>query len=258
MIIKNYVILKVINNISKKDRMKQFIFLFIFIFFILWILNRYLFRYIDYFENQSDRKWVVLLTTCVAPAVYGNGKIDEQKRNKEINERKELYSKQIQRWLNETPYSIYVVESSGYDFPDIQHDRLKIISFQLNEKLPSSSQYEARSILHALDEMKEEDDIDYVLKVTGRYFLPGIEKSLKNISSDKNSFLQIHRKEGWQNSEYFGLSKDNLYQLAEETKDIGLMEKILFDFTKDKQIEHIGPFSNNIARGGDGIVLKDL
>lgn len=238
------------------------IFLWIlFIYIFLWLVDKKVFGQKKENFKNSLNKYVVLLTTCVAPAVYGNGKVDKAKRDREINERKELYSKQIKRWLDETPFYIYVVESSGYDFSDIKHDRLKVITFKLSEKLPSSSQYESRSILHALDEMKDDEEYqecDFIFKVTGRYFLPNIQESLKNISNDKDAILQVHRKDGWQNSEYFGLLKDDMYELAEQTKDIGLMEKKLFDFTKNKKIEHIGPFSNDVARGGDGLVLKDL
>jgi hypothetical protein len=78
-------------------------------------------------------------------------------------------------------------------------------NFKFDKELPSSSQYETHSILYALNAIKDTDfykKCSHILKVTGRYFLKDIEQHL--YSEDKDLYLQKHRIDTWQNSEYFG------------------------------------------------------
>lgn len=240
-----------------KPILSQLLIIFI-ILFIFYLIHSYLEQYKENYENK-ERKWVILLTTCISPAVYG---MTEEEKKIDTEKRKNLYEKQIKKWLEYTSYPIYVVESSGYDFPNIEKkdNRLKIFTHTNPTSLPSSSQYEARSILYALENMNDVHDEDYILKVTGRYFLPNIENSLKNTSKDKDIFLQIHRnkKDKFQNSEYFGMKKKDMKDFSESVKDIGLMEEILFTYTNDKPFETLGPFDNDVARGGDKLVIDKL
>ena len=90
-------------------------------------------------------KWVVLLTMAISNSF--NTITDTEYRKK-------LYIYQIMQWLNNTNFIIVVIESSGYNFPEIENERLHKISFKLTEKLSSTSQYEANSILYALDIIK--------------------------------------------------------------------------------------------------------
>lgn len=199
-------------------------------------------------------KWFVLLTTCV-------NNFDE----KEISYRKTLYRKSILKWLNETNLHIVVVESSGWEFPYIDsHPRLHIITFNIAEKLSSSTKYEAISIHHALNELKElkpsfYTDCTHILKVTGRYFLEDISNKLENLDSDIDLYLQIHRDNNiqWQNSEYYGINKNLFIEFIESVKE-KLMENALYDFTLDHSYKTIGPFPNNIPRGGDKLIITNL
>jgi hypothetical protein len=240
-----------------KPILSQLLIVFV-ILFIFYFIHSYLERYKETYENK-ERKWVILLTTCISPSVY---RINEEEKSIETEKRKKIYETQIRKWLDNTSYPIYVVESSGYDFPDIEKkdNRLKIFTHTISTSLPSSSQCEARSILYALENMNDVDDEDYILKVTGRYFLPNIENSLKNTSKDKDIFLQIHRniKEKSQNSEYFGMKKKDMKDFSECVKDIGLMEKKLFTYTNDKRFETLGPFDNDVSRGGDKLIIQKL
>lgn len=192
-------------------------------------------------------KWIVLLTTAVN--LYDS------------EYRKDLYNQQINRWLNETNYEIVVVESTGYDFP-IEHERLHKIIFTITEDLPTSTHYEATSILHALQKIKREnyyENCSHILKVTGRYFLENIENTLKKYEPGLDLYLQKHFSDDWQNCEYYGIRKD-LFALfvSPIIYDNKLMENSLSDFTKNKRICRIGPFLNNIRRGGDKRLYEDL
>jgi hypothetical protein len=199
-------------------------------------------------------KWIVLLTTAVSNS--SNTITDTEYRKK-------LYLTQITKWLNETNFTIVVVESSGYDFPEISNDRLHKISFIINKKLPSSSQYEAISILYAINYIKDCDffkNCTHILKVTGRYFLNNIEEHLNSKPQDMNLYLQKHRNNNirWQNSEYYGIQKDLLPIFINNVVSSGLMEHALWNFSINKNGCHIGYFKNNIIRGGDKLLIENL
>ena len=205
-------------------------------------------KYSNNYDNYDNKnKWIILLTTAV--------------NNDE--ERKQIYINAINKWLDNTSFDIFIVESSDYKFDEIKNDRLYVHTFNFNEKLSSSSQYEARSILNILNNIKNNDKYNestHILKVTGRYYLDNIEEIVNNLENDKDLYLQIHRKNDnkWQNSEYFGIRKDLLEELANTIKDDGLFEKKLYDFSLDKDYIQFGPFKNDVRRGGDNLLLSDL
>ena len=53
------------------------------------------------------------------------------------------------------------------------------------------------------------------------------------MENNKDLYLQIHRNNDrkWQNSEYLGIRKDLLEQLANTIKDDGLFEHKLYEFS---------------------------
>ena len=177
-------------------RNKYLFILFASIFFIigLFLLFSYTNIY-EYFNDNDDfdnntiddasdkHKWIVLLTTCVSPSVYGD--ISEEVKNK----RKENYEKSIRSWITKTKMPIFVVESSGYNFENLQNEfsytnRLFVYTFESKEKFTNSSIAEYKSLVYALKKMKETDEYKnckYILKVTGKYFFGNIEKYLQNV-----------------------------------------------------------------------------
>jgi hypothetical protein len=129
--------------------------------------------------EQNTNKWVVLLTMAINP--NGSGDVNE------ILYRKKLYTKQINRWLNETDYEIFVTESTGGNIVGLSHERLHIINFNLiNElgKTSSTSIYESHSMIKFIEYFKKSkyyNNTTHILKVTGRYFLPGIQNQLNDL-----------------------------------------------------------------------------
>jgi len=106
-------------------------------------------------------------------------------------ERLKIYLKSISQWIN-TSFKIIVVENSGYTFPEFeQSNRFEVISF--NEKtLPEASYLignnskgasELFSINYSLKHSKILTPGDFIIKITGRYFIPKIEKCLDRIES---------------------------------------------------------------------------
>ena len=104
-------------------------------------------------------------------------------------ERLNVYIKSISQWIN-TPFKIIVVENSGYTFPQFeQSDRFEVISFNESE-LPeanylkgnnSKGASELFSIHYSLKNSKILAHGDFIIKITGRYFIPNF--SLPRIES---------------------------------------------------------------------------
>ena len=188
-------------------------------------------------------RWIILLTTSVSNC---------SNTIKDTKYRINLYTLQILKWLEKTNFIIVVIESSGYNFPHINHERLYKFTFIFKRPLNSSSQYEANSILYVLNEIKDTkyyNECTHILKVTGRYFLDGIENHLNSKPQDKDLYLQKHRDNNimWQNSEYYGIRKQLFNNFLVSVKEIGLMEHKLWDFSINKSGCHIGYFKNNIS-----------
>ena len=136
-------------------------------------------------------KWIIILTTCV-----------EHMNENSINKpRLDLYLKQLKLWLQNTTFTIYLVESSnnGRCFLPLKEkypNRLNIVTFNQKKLYPNwsgSSLLEAASIKHVMDKLiKNEKDCTHVLKVTGRYFLSDIESKLSNVTQDDCILKQKH------------------------------------------------------------------
>lgn len=127
----------------------------------------------------------------------------------------------------------------------------------------SSSQSEARSILalYKIYRLRMER-YEYILKVTGRYFLPNIRWHLRFLSKTPSYdlLLQTHRNDQirWQNSEYYVIRRTLLEPFLRMVYIEGLMEHKLYEFSNTKHYRSIGPFRNTVPRGGDKLVIAWL
>jgi len=121
-------------------------------------------------------------------------------------ERLELYLKSIKQWLEKTTFKICVVENSGYTFPELDDcvqkygSRFEIITFD-ECALPYELQHlmynvskgasEMHSINYAYEHTKFKQDVNFVIKITGRYFVPLFYEYLNGIDI-KNRTRNIH------------------------------------------------------------------
>ncbi len=193
-------------------------------------------------------KWCVLLTSCV--------------RSKDINDRrKEYYLRAINDWLNKTNLDIFIVESSNYTFPEFNNTRLRICSFNL-ENEPSSSQYEAKSILYAIEYFKS-DFLNYthILKVTARYYIE-IEHILPTINEDMEIILQscVNHIINWNNSEFYGFKIGTEQIFLNNIINTGFMEHTIYEYSKYAKSCRLEPIENiyNVERGGDKLIINPL
>ena len=130
----------------------------------------------------------IILTTTV----YPQDKCYLYQKNHE--ERLQNYLKSIKQWIN-SPFKITVVENSGYTFPEFEQclydvNRFEIITF--NESILHEAKYlignnskgasELFSINYSIKHSKILTPGDFIIKVTGRYFIPEFEKCLLNLN----------------------------------------------------------------------------
>jgi hypothetical protein len=110
------------------------------------------------------------------------------------HERINVYIKSVLKWLNESNVNIILVENSGYDFSELYvekelyKNRFEIISY--NELELDESQYlinniskgdsEIFAINYAFNNSQLIKEINpiFIIKITGRYFIPELENYL--------------------------------------------------------------------------------
>jgi hypothetical protein len=123
-------------------------------------------------------------------------------------ERLECYLKSIKQWLEKTTFKICVVENSGYKYEELDEysklysDRFEIITFneldnppELQHLVynPSKGASEMFSIIYAYKNTKFIDAVNFIVKITGRYFIPSFEQFLTEKNVVKNCFgIGIH------------------------------------------------------------------
>jgi len=202
-------------------------------------------------------KWAILLTTC-----WRSQRPDDPKRA--------YYIKAINDWLTKTDYPIYVVESSGRGFPEFAGTRLRVCVCDLiyNKANPdtdfaSSSQYEARSILTAMNQYADEfRAYTHIMKITGRYFV-NLHHVLPTLV-DADIILQHRFNNGlrWNNSEVFGfrvgVEQEFLHMI--DPPALGYMETAIYNYAQTHKNGRLPPLPNlnRAARGGDGQVVDPL
>jgi len=112
--------------------------------------------------------------------------------NKE--ERLQLYIKSVLQWLNDTNFNIVLVENSGYSFEELESEkkkyseRFEIISYKEDQLTQASylkndiskGNSELFSLYYAYHNSKIISNSIFVIKVTGRFFIPGLEEYLSN------------------------------------------------------------------------------
>jgi hypothetical protein len=121
-------------------------------------------------------------------------------------ERINTYTKSIKKWLYETSLPIIVVENSGYEFSELEFEkemfkeRFELVLFNENELKEASylkdnyskGTHEVFSIYYAKRQSKliAQSECNFIIKVTGRFFIPDFEKYLKNYDLSKIKALR--------------------------------------------------------------------
>jgi len=110
------------------------------------------------------------------------------------------YTKSVTQWLEKTTFKIVVVENTGYSFPEWNYlnetykDRFEIIHFKENELPEANYLYnniskgasEIFAIEYAYLHSKWISKDTFLIKITGRFFIPNLESFL--VTKDLNSY----------------------------------------------------------------------
>jgi len=144
-------------------------------------------------------KICILLTTTVnTHDINFNGQQNPKVR---LNQ----YVSKINKWINNTNLNIVVVENSGYKFselPNNNHRFEKIIfdysKIPLEDKLylnnmKAKGQHEAYAIKYAYNNSKLLKAADYIIKISGRFFMPDFEKIILEKLTEETLFIRQNK-----------------------------------------------------------------
>jgi hypothetical protein len=165
----------------------------------------------------NDKVCIILTCTVI---VGDNIRMLAQK---DKDERKYTYISSIKKWLENTQFKIIVVDNSGYSFPELDDylirykNRFEIISY-LEDNLPendyntlkndpSKGTHEIYAINYAYDNSNLIKDCEFIIKITGRYYIPNFIKYLKYPFDDFVHQNNIERKD-IQRCEVIGCKKE--------------------------------------------------
>jgi len=110
------------------------------------------------------------------------------------NERAAVYIKKIKQWLYESNFKIVVVENTGYTFDELNKEkekfkhRFEVISY-IESELESAlflkgNPYKGASEIFAIQYAYKMSQLcqiaDFIIKITGRFFIPEFEMYLKD------------------------------------------------------------------------------
>lgn len=195
-------------------------------------------------------------------------------------ERIDSYLKSIKNWLYKTNLSIIIVENSGYNFEELNNEkeiykhRMEIISFEENkldetkylEKNDSKGASEMFSIQYAFFNSKLINPNYFIIKITGRYFIPEFEEYLQNFDLLKYDCLIQNRSHFWKRCEIVGSHYTkfffifNIYLLNQDLQYDGYVEEIYHQRTSlFKNIIECKIFPiEETQRGGINLTFNNL
>ena len=122
---------------------------------------------------------------------------------KDKSERIQNYLKTTLRWLNETNFNIVLVDNSGYTFEELENekilfkDRFEVITFveknlkEANYLLNNNSKGDSElfAINYAFENSKISKKSNFIIKITGRFYIPEFEDFLRNYELDSYDCL---------------------------------------------------------------------
>ena len=164
---------------------------------IFYFINNQISHY-EKFINKKDNIVIILTSTVNVQNKSFLFQTDKEERLKQ-------YLKTIKRWLYETDLKIVLVENSGYKYYELNDElkrfknRFEIITY--NEADEPSAKYlknirskgasELFSINYANDKSLLLNNATFIIKITGRYFIPELEEYLSNFDlSEYDGLIQ--------------------------------------------------------------------
>ena len=173
-----------------------------------------------------------IVLTCT---VYPRNNISWLKQ-RDPQERINMYIEIIKLWMENTNLNLTIIENSGYQFQELKDKylennkhRLEFITFTYKDipeeyrKFLESKEAKGHHELYALNYAYNNsyliDETSYIIKITGRYFIPELEDILKirldNIFNQYNIVLQNTKWRGHHRCEILGCHNNYFNKLFE-------------------------------------------
>jgi len=155
--------------------------------------------------KKNKLNTITIILTCTVNVNLNKSCVYQKNKDERI----QVYLKKIHLWLDKTNFNIIVVENSGYLFDElkieqnIHNNRFEIITFD-EKPLPeamylknndSKGASEVFSILYAFNNSRLIHNSIFIIKITGRYFIPELEEYLKLHDLNKYDCLTQHDKD---------------------------------------------------------------
>ena len=231
----------------------------------------------NYFQNNNTQpkynnsKNITILLTCT---VIIDNNINNLKL-KTKNKRLEIYLKSIKEWLYNTNFKIVVVDNSNYKFDElsdlkniykdkfeiISFDEKKIISFDNIINSNSKGDHELLAINYANQNSKLINNSDFIIKITGRYFIPGFEKFINSINLYDYDYIKQFN---FINCEILGSSRkkfNNLFYIQNKKEneyiELEYLKRVMLDDINKVIIMPIFKIAPTL-QGGSGMYKKYL
>lgn len=189
---------------------------------------------------------IVILLTCTVNTQPHISWLEQR----DSNERLTMYLNIIIKWLTETKLQIVVIENSGINlknelinkFPDFNVnkylDRFESITYEYNNMSTEDKQFldsheakghhELYAINYAHTNSKLINKCNYIIKITGRYFITNLENILEDKlnQNEKINFIRQSLKwRGWNRCEVLGCHLDNFNELFNYPSNNDMVEE---------------------------------
>lgn len=149
-----------------------------------------------------DEKNIVLILTTTVNINRNKSGLFQRERESRIA----TYIKSVKNWLEKSKFNIIIIENSGYNFKeefkefiDNYSERFEIISFNENKikeaKYLRFDKSKGTSELYAINYAFYNSQLIkkllpiFIIKITGRYFIPELEEYLKEFNLDEYNCL---------------------------------------------------------------------
>jgi hypothetical protein len=157
------------------------------------------------------------------------------------NEHKiQMYNKIIQMWLEKSSFEIFTVDSSGF-FKESNHPRWHTFSFDQGEKGKKCYSILEIEALEKAEKFFDFSNFDFVIKLTGKYFLPDLQNISKSFDRSADLIFQ-KRHSFWvrfQNSECFAFKPNHSKFFKEYFQKS--FERTLYNLSKHKKVFRMPP-----------------
>ena len=140
------------------------------------------------------------------------------------NERAQVYTKKIKQWLYQSNFKIVVVENTGYTFEELNEEKEKFknrfevisyVEYEVEEAdflkgIPYKGASEIFAIEYAYNTSSLCKDADFIIKITGRFFIPSFEEYLKQFDLNQYDVITQYKQN---RCEMLGCHKNHFYTI---------------------------------------------